>query len=173
MPYDITMCPGDGCPLPLAAGQFARTMGDPVAETHGVKQLCSNRFRFFPWRSADEERHGNVLKGSEFRQQVMKLIDEAEVAVAPITPRCFTQGGKILPQQAHAARRRRIEPAQEVEQRAFPGAGGPHHRHRLAGADLQVYAAQHRYHQISALERFGQPTRGEDDFTHSVAPPPD
>ena len=82
--------------------------------------------------------------------------------------------------QLDAARGRRVQPAQQVQQRALARAGGADDGHRLTGLHLQVDAAQHRHVQPALGEALGQALGLEDDaveggrgpVTHSAAPPP-
>ena len=82
----------------------------------------------------DRERHRDVLQRGELRQQVVELVDEAERAVAHArrVPSPSARRSRAL--DADLARRRRVEPAQQVQQRALAGARGADDRDALAAS---------------------------------------
>ena len=75
--------------------------------------------RFGRVGATDLERHRDVVERTEFRQQVMELVDEAEVQVTHAALLRRVDVGDVLAEQFDAARRRCIEPAHQVEQGAL------------------------------------------------------
>jgi hypothetical protein len=85
----------------------------------------------------------HVVQRAELGQQVVELVDEAQVLVAqaPLLRRIELR--HVLAHQLHLARAGRIEPAQQVQQRALAGARGADDGQRLAGMHVEVDAVQH------------------------------
>jgi hypothetical protein len=81
--------------------KLARAMFETVAET----DRGSISAAFFMPRSAlgaaNQQRHGDVFQRRKLGQQVMKLIDEAEMLVAPIAAVNLAESRKITPHQLH------------------------------------------------------------------------
>ena len=161
---------------------------DNVAMPLRIRRLPVHRLhRFAP----DAQRHADVVQRAELRQQVVELVDETQVPVAQ--PALFrgVQAGHLLPHQLHRARGRRVQPAQQVTQRALARTRGADDGERLAGMHLEVHAAQHLHVQPALAEALGEPLAGEHDagvrlhgrerrigrcrgghVIHSAAPPP-
>ena len=51
-------------------------MPDAMRESHFGKHRGGNRFCVAAFHAAYQQRHRDIFKGGEFRQQVVKLIDE-------------------------------------------------------------------------------------------------
>ena len=93
--------------------------------------------------AGDQQRHHHVLERGELAQQVMELEHEADRAVpdlrqAPRSPACTA-----LARDANFARRRPVERAQHVQQRALPGAALADDRHHLAARTVSDDAVEH------------------------------
>ena len=73
--------PGDGHALLLAAGQHARTVLEPPFQPHSRQQRRGARPRFRHAHPRDPQRHLGILDGREFRQQVVELEHEADIAI--------------------------------------------------------------------------------------------
>src|SRR3954467_3058815 len=87
---------------------------------------------------------------------MMELVDEAERAVAHRTALRFTQAAECRAVDDDLAARGRIEPTEEVQQRALAGAGRADDRDALAALYREIDAQQHRHLQRSAVVRFGE-----------------
>ncbi len=109
----------DGHALALAAGQLAGTMGESMAQTHFVQHFGCACHRLLIPQTADDQRHGSVFQCGKLGQQVMKLIDEAQRGIAQFATCRLGNGKGILPPQFDVAPCRRIEPPQQVQQRAL------------------------------------------------------
>ena len=95
-----------------------------------------------PRRVRDHLRHQDVFEGGEFGQQVVELEDEAEGLVAQLVALAGRQVVDASAVEADAALVGPVEGAEQVQQRALAGAGGADDAEELAGADVQVDAAQ-------------------------------
>ena len=107
-------------------------------------------------QAANAQGHSHVVQRAELRQQVVELVDEAQVLVAQLALPLGRKGRHLRPLQAHGARRGCIQPAQQVQQRALARTRGTDDGQRLACADLQVYAVQHSHIQPAFGETLGQ-----------------
>ncbi len=107
--------PGDGCPLTLATGQFRRRVVEsvPQPDLREYRRRPSLGFGFR--HPADEQRHGHVFQRGKLRQQVMELIDEAEMPIAHFAAFRIANLGQIAPHQPDRAAARTIQPAQQVQ----------------------------------------------------------
>ena len=80
----------------------------------------------------EQHRQHHVLERGEFGQQVVELVDEAERAVAQRAARGVRQRAHLLAGDVDLARGRRVEAAEQVQQRALAGAGRAEDRDGLA-----------------------------------------
>src|SRR4051812_41763370 len=68
--------------LLLAAGKLRGPMLEPLLEAEIAEQLGGARARLFLPEAADHLRHHDVLDRRELRQQMVKLVDEADLGAA-------------------------------------------------------------------------------------------
>jgi hypothetical protein len=68
--------------LLLAAGQLGRPVLEPLAQAEIAQQFGGTLARLLLREAADHLRQHHVLDRREFRQQVVKLIDEADLGAA-------------------------------------------------------------------------------------------
>ena len=119
------------------------TVRHPAGQSHRGEQLLRARAGPALGFPGDQQRHHHVLQRAELPQQVMELEDEADLPV----PHRRERGGGLLavhqPVEPDLARRRRVEGAQQVEQRALARAARPHDGDELPPAHRQVHARQH------------------------------
>jgi hypothetical protein len=134
--------PRDRDALLLAAGQLGGPLPCVLAQAddvqHQLDPLVANARR----RAGDTQRNLDVLGGGEHRDQAERLEDERHGVAPQAHPRAFGHGGDVLPADPHAAAVRRVQPADDVEQRGLAGAGPPAQRHQLPLADAERDAAQ-------------------------------
>ena len=158
--------------LPLAARQFARLVPqalpqpDPRQQPRGLLQRRRVR------DPGQAQRQRRVLLRGELRQQVVLLVDEAQVPVAQRRQLPVRQRVDAPPGQLHRARVRAVEAGQQMQQGALAAAGHADHGRALAGGDLEVEAAQHLHPQRARAEGLGEPRAAQHRVTHSAAPPP-
>src|SRR5579883_1699776 len=127
----------------------------------------------------DELREEHVLERRELGQQVVELVDEAEIAAADAGARIVAQLPAGNAADHHLAAIRPLEEAGDMEQRGFAGARGADKGHDLAGAHGERYAAQHLEggvalavgaHDLPELERRRLGLDGGARLTHSAGP---
>src|SRR6185312_6235693 len=83
--------------LTLPSRKFPRCMRQPVAEAYLFQYVCRVFISFAIAHAPDEQRHRYVFQGTEFRQQVMKLINESERPVTQPAPFFLVNRGNIKP----------------------------------------------------------------------------
>ena len=99
------------------------------------------------WRSAGrhagvQQRQLDVLQRRRARQQVELLEHEADPPVADARERVARQVRDVLAGEPVAARRRRVEAADQVHERRLARAGRPHDRDELALGDVDRHAGE-------------------------------
>ena len=115
--------------LLLASGKLRRQMPQPVAQSHAAQRLRG----FALIREAVEIlRQHHVFKRRQIRNQVELLKDEADFLRAKAGQRVAGKRGDFLPVERHAPGGRCIEATEDIQQRAFAGAGRAHHGDPLA-----------------------------------------
>jgi hypothetical protein len=137
---------GDGHTLAFTARQLRRVR----AHTRAFRPTCLSMASACARAAATgmaayAQRHGHVVQRAELGQQVVELVDEAQVLVAPQALFGRAHAGEVAPHQPHRARGRRVQPAQQVQQRALARARRAHHGQRLAALDAHAHAAQHAH----------------------------
>ena len=105
--------------LALAAGQLTGRMIKTMAQAHFTQHRGCPLIRFGLGQTADVKRHRHVFQRAEFGQQMMKLIDKTECAIAQASACCFRQRGKILAQQTDSPLAGGIQAAEQVQLCAF------------------------------------------------------
>ena len=173
---------GDGArdrdTLLLAARKFGGAMVLALGEAEIVEQFARPRARLGARQAADHLRQDDVLERRELRQQVMELIDEADLGApqrrALVVGHCRGRRAADM----HLARVRRLQQAGQMQQRRLSGAGRRDQRHRLAGPEREVRAVQHLDHRLAApvAARDVLAARGAGGarrLIHSAAPRPD
>ena len=86
--------PGQGQPLLLTAGQFARAVMTSILKANFAKPTRGVSFGLCAGNAAGQQRHSNILQGGKFRQQIVKLPDKADLAIAKF-------GGSIIGERIH------------------------------------------------------------------------
>ena len=102
---------GDGDALLLAAGQFARSVLEPVGQPDGVDHVAQPLL--VGLLAGEVHRQGDVLDRGQHRQQVERLEDEPDALAA--------QSGELGVGQRARARRRRRTPCRSSACRARRG----------------------------------------------------
>ncbi|MNM27476.1 hypothetical protein D3C81_379690 [compost metagenome] len=164
--------------LAFATGQFAGLVVQAMAEANRFQQRSRTRTGLRHCGAGQHHRHHHVFQRGEFRQQVVELVDETQRLVAQQAARGVRQRGHALTGDIDLARGGRIQPAQQVQQRALAGTGGADDRNRLACGHRQVQAIEHRgLHaplSVGLAQRFGTDhfIAAIEDLIHSAGPPP-
>jgi hypothetical protein len=94
-------------------------MGEPLPQPDPIQEVACAAARLVARQPRNPHRHLDVLRRVELRQQVVKLEDEPDVAVAELDERRVRHRGQLGVGHANLTGIRAIEPAEEVEQRAL------------------------------------------------------
>jgi hypothetical protein len=116
---------GQGDPLAHAAGQLVGPLAPEGLEVDGAEQRLHPRLALGPGHATELERELHVRPDREPREQGGVLEHEGGPALG-----VGTTGG------------RRVEPGDEVEQRALAAPRGADHAHELAAGDVEVDAVE-------------------------------
>ena len=156
-------CARNGHALALAAGKLSRPVMQAAAKAHAFENPGGRGRRLRGLGAADLERHRHVVERAEFGQQVVELVDEAQVLVAQAA--LFGRIGmrNVLAEQLDLSGGGRIEPAHQVQQRALAGARSADDGQRFAGAHVQVDAVQHGEVDAPLVKALGEPAGLQDD----------
>ena len=105
--------------LTLSARQLRRPVVQALLQTHGLEHVGCGQRGLTPVLPAYPQRHGHVVQRAELGQQMVKLVDKAQMLVAHAALRCGRQARHVLPEQSHLAAAGQVQPAHQVQQRAF------------------------------------------------------
>ena len=98
----------------------------------------------------------DVFLGAEDGDQVEGLEDKADVIVAPAGEVAFAHVGRLFVQDEQTAVGWLVHARDEVEKRAFAGAGGTHQGDELAARDGQIDGVEGEDFNLAAFEFFGE-----------------
>ena len=112
----------------------------PVGEPHLLEQLVEPGL--VGLLAGDRERQDDVLLGVEHRQEVEELEDEADVLAPQLRQLRVVEPRDLGAGDLHRARGRLVEAREDVHQGRLAGARRAHDRDELAGADVEVDAAE-------------------------------
>jgi hypothetical protein len=115
----------------------------------------------------DRERKQHVLLGSQDRDQVEELEDEAELVPAQARELGVVETGDVLAVERDRARCGPVEPGEDVHQRRLAGAGGPHDRAEVAAFEADGHPGE-RVNRGVALSIAAVDVGGHDDGVHAV-----
>src|SRR5258706_5310762 len=132
-----------------------------MTEPDLTQQGDRERVRVCLRRAADHERHRNVFDRREFGQQMMKLINESELAIAQIAAGGLVQRLDIASADQDLAARRGVEPTEQMQQRAFAGARCADDSDALALVYREVDAEQNLHFNFSLQIALAQPATRE------------
>ena len=128
--------------LLLAAAQLAGPMVAAILQAHFAEPLCRRRERLGFAQAASQQRHGDVFQSRELRQQVMKLPDVADLAIAEGRALARRKLGDVDRGAGDCSGGGRIQRTQNVQQRALARARLADDGHHLAGLNLKIQAAK-------------------------------
>jgi hypothetical protein len=128
-------------------------MLEPCSQADLFKHFFCSLKRLVTFTSSDEKRHRHVLYGGELVQQVVELVDEAERRVPHRAALGLAHRAEGAAAHVDCATARRIEPAEQMQQRRLARARAPHDGDVLPGPDLEVDAVQH-WNRLRSLVRF-------------------
>ena len=116
----------------------------PGRQAHGAQEPSGLRQGVRLPQPPNEQRHGDVFQRRKLRQQVVKLIDEAEVTVARQRSIPVGQGEGVHGAPAHRPRIRAVQRPQQVQQRALPRSGLAENGEALPSGNGQGEVLQNR-----------------------------
>jgi N-methylhydantoinase A len=143
----------NGAALAFAAGKLVGQMVEARAKANQVEQFFRSLVNLLRRPASQVQGNRAVLQASQRRQQVEELKDEPDFVAAQA--RQFIVGEPAQPAAIDLdfSRCGRIEAANEIQQRGFPGTRWPHNGHHLASADRQIDVFERRNPPLS-LEDF-------------------
>ena len=136
---------GDRHPLHLPAGELRRTVVHAVREPDLGEEPLDPLLALAPRHALEQELQLHVLPGGDLRQQVEALEDETDPPVADLREAVPAEALDLLAEQPVAPRGRRVETADQVEQRRLARTGRADDRHELARRHREVDPAE-RFH---------------------------
>jgi hypothetical protein len=96
-------------------------VGQSLAEADTRQQLPRRPERNGLRLAPNQQWHRDVLLGREFRQQVMELVDKAQVSITQFAFREFATTVHGLATHKHLTIVRIVEPAENLQQRGLAG----------------------------------------------------
>ncbi len=134
---------GDADALLLAARELPRIVVGPLAEPddrqrglHALPAVCGSQLR-------QQQRELDVARRRQHRQQVVHLEDEPDVPRAPGRELAARERVDAIAGNLDRSLRRRVQPADQVEQRRLARARRPHQREKIARGDVDRHALEH------------------------------
>ena len=178
--------------LLLAPRKLRGAVSEALLQAEVAEQIAGAPGGFPAREPADHLRHDHVLNGGKFHQQVMELIDEADLGSADARALGIRERrGRNLIDIDFAAIGM-LEESSDVQERRLAGAGGRYQRNRLARPDGELGAfedvqrdvalaivpvdlmqEQDRRRLVAMRNADLRPRLGANRVTHSAAPRPD
>src|SRR4051812_2167097 len=93
--------------------------------------------------SGDARLEFEIVVDAQARDQIELLKHQAESVAPQFRTRCVRQAGERYTGEVDIAAVDRIEPRDQMQQRALAAAGFPGERNALAGGNAQIHAAKH------------------------------
>ena len=117
-------------------------MGGALLDAHVAKELRGALGGHLAVDAADELGHHDVLERREFRQQMVELVDEADLHAPDCGPIVIAELAGFPADDVDLAGIRPLEQAGDVEKRRFAGARRRHQRHRLSRPQREFGAVE-------------------------------
>ncbi len=134
--------PGDRDPLLLPAGQLTWPLLRVLAQADDVQHEPDALLPLLRVHAHDPQRHADVLRRRQDRDEAERLEDERHRRPAQPHPLVFRHGRHIAVRHPDATAVRQVEAADDVEQRGLPRPRPAAQRHQLAGRHGKGDAAQ-------------------------------
>src|SRR5690606_31529005 len=163
---------GNGHALLLAPRKRAGLVVEPLAQPEAAKQRARTPAGLPLVGAEDELRDDDILQRREIGQQMMKLIDEAQLLATQARAPVIALLRGLHAGQADRTLIAALQQTHRLEQSGLSRTRGAKQRHDLARRDAEVHAAQHLDLGVALAEAAGK-TRDGKHITHSAAPPPD
>ena len=123
--------------LHFAAGELRGQMIGPIGQTDVIQQLARPGAALAGGDTGFGLRQLDVLGGAEHRQQEEALEDESDACEPKAAALRFGELRRVAPIEEQRSARRRIDAADQMQQRRLAAAGRPGDRHVIAGVDGQ------------------------------------
>ena len=159
---------GDGHALLFAAGQLRGKMGEAIAHADAMQRLFGLSFI---GAAVEILRQHHVFKRREIRHEMELLKDETNFFGAVADQLIFGEFGKIDIIDDHPAGGERVQPAKNIDQGGFAGAGRAHERHPFARLHAEADAVESAQRPVLLDQRFdnylGRLPRGGIERAHA------
>lgn len=113
---------------------MVQTVGEPHPTQHAGRFFGGHRHRL----AGDEQRHGGIFQRAELGEQVVKLINEPQLAVAKSRLGTAVPAVNILPLEQHSTAGGVVERAHQMQQGGLARPRAAHHRQHLAGCNTEI-----------------------------------
>src|SRR4029079_10077232 len=123
-------------------GQLHWPVPGAMRNSHLFHNLCDALPARGTWHVVVKQCHFDVLLHCQLFDQIERLEDEADVALADFTELTFGVMRHVLAQEFETPRTRRIQHSHNVQQRRLTAARGAHYGHELAGCNLHIHAVE-------------------------------
>src|SRR3990172_4479288 len=139
-------CSGDGRPLHLPSREFPGLVLQTVPKPDPLEQLRGCGLMLAPMTQETQNAPANhqwgqyVFQGRQLRQEVVHLENHAEMLVSQVVSQVAGQMVDSLALEIDGPVVRRIQRAEQVQERAFSRAAVPHYGEELAAVYAQVHA---------------------------------
>src|SRR5438034_7638999 len=124
-------------PLLLTAGELRREVLRPAGKTDRLQQLLHTSLARLSGQPVRRERHLDVLRRGQRRDQVELLEDEADPLQPELGELAVTELRELASFEEHLPGRRAVEGAEQLQQGRFARAAWTDDDHEFAAVDLQ------------------------------------
>jgi acyl-CoA thioesterase-1 len=152
----------DGHALLLAPGKLSGTLSPATTQPHFTQPLASRLQRLLQSLASNQERHGHVFRGREIGKQMVPLPHKTHDAIAILRQFFFRKRPQRISGEVYFTTRWGVQRSQQVEQSAFPRAGGPYDRDHLAAFNNQVDLVERRDFLQTRAEDFCEVLRSQE-----------
>ncbi len=142
----------NGNPLLFATRQFSRPMGQTILKSEVAQQLGGAIARLHARQPADHLRQHHVLQGGEFRQQMMELIDEADIVAPDLGALDVGQLRGRHGVNINLAGIGMLKQARDMQKRRFSRSRRSDQRHRLSSPYRKLGALEDVKRQIALMK---------------------
>ena len=142
----------DADALLLAARQLTRIVLGAIRQPDDLQRDARALLPLRLRELREQQRQLDVLLGRQHGQQVVELEDEPDVLRAPLRELAAAEGAHRHAVHFDGAAGRRVEAADQIEQRRLAGSRRSHQREEIALRNLQVHALEH----VDALAAAGE-----------------
>src|SRR6185437_7884246 len=133
----------DGDALLLSTRELSRLVCRAIGEAHELERDARMTAALGRGQLGEQQRQLHVLRGREHRQQVVELEYEADVRGPPASKGALAEPVDPLAADAQRPLGRRIEAADQIEQRGLSRARGSHEREEIPRSDVEIDVVQH------------------------------